>query len=539
MKTKIDHSTFHAVEIRGFNDDGKRYIKVRALPKRGAPITSPAIPWADFRGKGARAMRVLADAHIVVFGEAEKVLLKSVTGLDKFRDRRIAERPGWCGDSFVLADGSCISVGGVQKPLCVFPKHPHRVLSSGTLKDWVTEVAAPYTGHSLAEFTLMVAFAAPLRRFVQVPFNFGLELSDGPSTGKTTLLKACASAVGPVEDARGGAMMSMNATGNAIDSMMPQYSDQPIFLDEGNLMTLAPGGASGQRVSELVFRMSAGETRRRYGRNTEGMADFIWITTTNQPWRALAHNFSADIAKAAADRMITLEGSGKGQTGYLRKKLLGNQSLGTFCSSIAISAKHQHGTAMRAYVQYICNRLEEEGEEVLSGELQRNANDFEKRARNHHVDYDERVVRVISLIYTAGVLAVEAGVLPSQFRPMHAAMMALQRIHRSREQIVTPVELLLNLSRHPAAIQLRPNDGTYYQDAVMAPCLISRTGGRRELLLTGGQMARLPMPKLKLLRDPQVAKAMVCEEGRLQAYRRVADLRRERVYCFQLEKLES
>lgn len=537
IEVQAPNSQFKELRLRGYIDRGCKYVHIQAAQHVGGSITARPIPLANFRGRANNAANALADCGIVLFAQELSELLEHVIGYTDYKPRSISAYPGWYDGAYVMPDGGIVKGDSASSPIAVFDYVPGKVESSGDHAAWLAEVAEEYAGHTLAEFVMMLPFAAPVLSFSESPFNFGIELCDAPATGKTTLLKSAASIVGPVQGTDAAAVTSMNATLNAIDERMPFNRDQPLFLEEWNLLTLTSGANGGRDTAELIFRLSDGKTKSRHKSRDVPRADLVWLTTTNEPWRALAHSLPIDVARAAADRMMTIEGSKKGYSGFLRKAQLNGEGLSAFCARLSRATAQHYGTAMRCYVEHLCGLIERSGEVAITDYMRTQGKAFCEYAKRRNIAAEERVLGSVGLIYAAGKLAIQSGALPSSYRPLRAAASALLRIDRSRRGIVTPFELLSGLRHDRNAIDLRDDPPLTYADITRASCLLHGGKSSGELLLTNGQMARLNLPKKDILGDARVKAAMICEDGRLQVYRAFWPGRRERVYCFELAKL--
>ena len=535
-KPAADNCPFDKIAIQGIDDEGIRYVRVKAYRKSATNLISRPIPLKDFRGKGGAASNKLAEDGIVLFDSFPE-LLDQVVDLDTFQERRIARCLGWHGEAFVCADGSFIKTASEREPIVCLPRQTALPGSSGDHGEWVAQVANTFSGHPRAQFVMMLPFVGPLLRFANPPFNFGIELSGGPATGKTTLLLASASSFGPVHGAQAETVMSMNATNNAVDDRMQLNRDHPLFLEEWANLMLKAGSNSGRVSADLIFSLAGGKPRARHRSESKPHCRNVWLTTTNQPWRENSEGVDIDIARAASDRMMTLEVNGKGYVGLFSRNEMNDSSLSDLCGQLSRATATHYGTAVEVFLQRLCQLLEDEGQAHVSGYVDRKMKHFQTKVEEREEEFDDRVVANVALIYAAGEMAKNAGALPASYKPFKAAMSALRRICWSRNQIVTPVSMLLRLSESKKVLDLRKGLDATRQEIDEAVCILKCNDGHEELLLTHSQMTRLPLRQSAVVGDRAVRMSMVTEEGRLQVYRTLYPGRRERVFCFRLKEL--
>lgn len=105
---------------------------------------------------------------------------------------RCVERAGWHGRVFVMPDRTI----GEADEAVLFQSETtggHVYRERGSLSDWCTDVAALCRGNSRLLFAVSAAFAGPLLHWAGEESG-GFNLRVASSTGKTTALRAAASA---------------------------------------------------------------------------------------------------------------------------------------------------------------------------------------------------------------------------------------------------------------------------------------------------------------------------------------------------------
>ena len=119
----------------------------------------------------------------------------------------------------------------------------------------------------LVTFILSATFAGPLLEIINRMGNIGLELAGPKGLGKSTLQRLAAAVVGGgVEQPGRNYWISSNTTSNGLEAAFREHDDLPMILEELNLF--AAGEADRNRatkIDELVFRLSDGSTKARFG----------------------------------------------------------------------------------------------------------------------------------------------------------------------------------------------------------------------------------------------------------------------------------
>jgi hypothetical protein len=135
--------------------------------------------------------------------------------------------------------------------------------ASGTMEGWRAAVA-PLKDFPRALLAFYTAFVPPLLEMLAVP-NFTLDISNRTSTGKTTALRAAASAWGrPDERAADGALATFDATVVGIERRAAILSGLPLILDE------TQRAKDQARLGDLVYAIASGQGRTRG--SVQGMA---------------------------------------------------------------------------------------------------------------------------------------------------------------------------------------------------------------------------------------------------------------------------
>lgn len=125
----------------------------------------------------------------------------------------------------------------------------------------------------------------------------------GPKgVGKSTLQRLAAAVVGGgVEQPGRNYWISANTTSNGLEAAFPEHDDLPMILEELNLF--AAGETERNRatkIDELVFRLSDGSTKARFGSNAQRSYRFVYIASTNEPLAHVLLGYRRQVSEAAA-----------------------------------------------------------------------------------------------------------------------------------------------------------------------------------------------------------------------------------------------
>lgn len=523
--------------------NGSKYVQVkrgkRGVGNGATRKTSPWIPLGDFQGQAKEAAAVLEKSGMLFFGSELTELKEHLTDFDDFEEMPVFVRQGWDDDGrYAFADGDAYGVDDDDKAAFAFPTDPAIYDSKGSLKDWRRNLAAPLAGHDLPEFCLMAGLASALLGPAEHPHNFGFELVGPPKSGKSTIANAVASIVGPADGVEGGFVISMNATANAINQIMGGFHDLPLVLEEWNLTALRAGANAGTNSAQLIADLADGHERLRHNSTKRGRSRFIWLTSTNQAWYEQASSLPHDVVRAYADRMMTIPVDDIDDGGVFDASALGGHSLGSLAKRVAAASHQYHGTAYRAFVEYLVGRGSVEDDDDLGSEIAKMLRQFDRILANRGLEVDERMAPSLGLVYAAGRLAKKAGVLPDAFNPKRAVLAVLGRILGATAALKPPVSILQELVRSSGCADWRnkkeymPAKRFWASSGVVRS---SRTGD--ELVLTRDQLAALPIETKRLLNDPQVRKLLKRVTDRPTSKRTIIFKEEMPMYCFRLDAL--
>jgi nitrate reductase NapE component len=483
--------------------------------------------------RGAR--KALLDQGIPVVSAAVwRRLIDKVECVREFPIEPLVEKVGWNGKTFALPDGTIFPVG--QETPAAIEVHKRKCAQRGKFKHWYSRVAAPLERQHLATFLMMAAFAPPILSLADRVGNFGFEIVGPKGTGKSTLQYLVSSALGGVGQGPGGHYwVTLDTTYNALEDTMKLHSDLPIIMDEANL--LAAGATRRERADlfqALAFKLGSGSIKDRYRALAENDYRLVFIISSNEPLATLLGQ-STESARAAADRLITLPITITRPYGVFDHLPEGYASGSEFARDLMRHAERHHGHAMRRFLA----KLVEEciaGKAGLKRKIRKHVAKFRQEAG---VDANSgsavRVADAFGLVFAAGELALEYGVLPPQLRTGAAALECYRsHVAHANGSSGSFGDKLLSLASDDRIRTLK-KDGRTIPDALG---YLSKGKSQTELLIPPANIEAL-IPGWRALRGSRDVNRYLVRDGSHRTVKRwLGGEKRERVHCFLLPQTD-
>jgi putative DNA primase/helicase len=361
-----------------------------------------AMPSSMLSGDGAEWAGRLRDMGLrMAPGSRPRNLLAQYIDTRRVQERvTCVDRVGWHGPVYVLPSGSIASKAiASEGQRYVFQSDSgmeDTFRRHGALEAWRDSVAALAVGNSRLAFALCCAFAGPLLRLVGMESG-GFHFRGDSSQGKTTALKVAASVWG-----RPSYMQRWRTTDNALEATAVQHCDCTLILDEF--------GQLDPRVAGECAYMLANDQEK--GRATRG-----GLARKRRTWRLLflssgEVSLSDHMAEAGKRTRAGMEvrmldvplDAGMGMGGI--EVLHGQEGAGALADAIVSAATREYGTAGRAWLEWLCERVD-----VLPDQLQVDVDRI--RAELVPEAASEQVRRAgsrFALVAVAGELATKAGI---------------------------------------------------------------------------------------------------------------------------------
>lgn len=523
-------------------------------PKVSGATAPSGIPYVKIEGSGKTEYRPLrsfikpadvredlASQGLILMGDAWSQCLESVQSLSSFPPAPLIEHPGCTRPYIALADGRAFGPRGAPKPVVLFKKQKDKCRRGGTLKAWLAGMEKCLEGQLLAQFAVMIPFAAPLLILLPHQGNVAWEIAGGKGKGKTTLIKSAASVIGAGADPQveRNYWVSANATANALEDQIPAHADNIMIIEEMNLYAAGetPKNRAG-KFDELIFRLASGIGKSRHKYDPPVSARSLFLASTNEPIRQLLAGHRADVSSAAEDRWLTLPVSSDRPYGVFDVLPDRFPDSGALAKELLSVIEANHGRAMPQFLKRFVQELAKD-ELALRACIDEYLDTFRRNAKaDANSGSAMRVVDAFGLAYAAGCLAKKWGALPERFTPGPAAL-ACYHLNRSVSgEPISMLDRLKGLATHDDVVAIDPDSLPEIPDAVFnaTPAFIYPGRKGREVLVPPRVIERhFPVLDL-LLGDPQVKEAWRHDADHKTVKRSVrANKASDRLWCFDLD----
>lgn len=408
------------------------------------------LPLHDFVLGNKLAFAHLADQGLLIFDNVDaNMLIQQVKELKQFLPADIVECVGWNGDVYALPDGTIFSANEEKARHVAFRAYPRKCETAGSLKEWKEKVAGPLEGQALGGFVLMLAFVAPLLRFMPLVKNFAIELVGREGVGKSTLQYLMSSVLGGIGLGNEGRYWnSLDTTVNALEDAMIEHKDHPIIFDEANLLLAGQGSkAVADSYTALAFKLSSGDQKRRFRESREVGLRIVALISTNQSLREMVDPKSAK-TRAAGDRIITIRIPSHWKHGVYEFLPEGYADGAEYGEALTLAANDHHGHPYRRFIQKLVKTLAKNEARIVD-HLERSQAEFLGwTAVDGNKGSDHRVARAFAAVYAAGVLAQKLNILPRTLDCKDAAL-ACFRLHLAERVVLVPfIDRLEALAQH-------------------------------------------------------------------------------------------
>ena len=482
----------------------------------------------------------LAQQNVLLFGkDSSSNLTSRVEELEDFPRSAIAENIGWNGDIFALPNGNIFPKSdSVPMPISFLPD-TGKCAKKGTKKAWKAEVAGGLIGQKIPTFVLASAFMPPLLNFIDRSINIGFEIVGGPGIGKTTVQQLAASALGcPTRNSGHPYSITMNTTMNGLEQIMRDHRDHLIILDETNLFFgEASKAARAGAFQTLAFKLGSGSEKERYNTPSEGDGHrFGFLISSNEPLSDLIGE-NSDSAKAASDRILTIPVPTERPHGVF-DQIPSGISGSQFASKLVAAAEENHGFAIERYLENLTKERRAD-EPALRAKIDKRMELFREESGVDRNDGSAvRVADAFGLVYAAGMLAKEYGVLPKKMKCLSSALHCyrLNRLHSVPSKPF--IERLRGVVNSDGVIHRTKQ--TSADTLAMASIIVSAKSGYDEIILKS-QAMRDHFPDWAVIQKSREVKTLLDRDGQhLKKKRTVGpNARSMRVLCFKLPRLDD
>ena len=460
--------------------------------------------------------------------------------IDDFLDEPLLDQIGWNGKFYADGSGEVFTPPGLQIPEVIFEKQSTRTHKNGDVRSWIVGVAEPLSGHSLAEFLMMIPFAGPMRSLSDRVENFGFELIGRSSCGKSSLLQLMASTSGGIGGGSdGNYALSLAGTSAGFESVMRFYSDGAMLCDESTQfgLDLSPR-QRGLAYTRLLMDLGRGQERQRY-LTTPRTHKMVIVITGNESYADIAGGTAAHVVlEAAAQRLITIP-IGNREFGVLDHLPTTHDDAGEFLNERIAAAHRNHGTAMSAYIAGLVNERSDNESELL-GKIAHHKSTFLAQVNILPNDGQaRRIADAFASVYVAGLFAQHLDILPESFDCLGSTL-ATYDLHLSHNNpAIDALERIKVLATGEGVIDLdRQQLPRLTSDELATAAGFTRTrrGGQREFLIAPAKIRSI-FPSWNRLRQAEPLKSLITTEARHHEIKRPVreNRKRDRMVCIKME----
>lgn len=311
---------------------------------------------------------------------------------------RCVPRVGWHESVYVLPDAVFGATQG-ESVVLQSARHSKMFMTGGTLDGW-REIPALCAGNSRLVFALCLAFAGPLLRLSGMEGG-GFSFEGGSSSGKTTSLQVTASVWGGPEHVR-----SWRTTDNALEGTAALHNDNVLILDE-------VGQVGAAALSEAAYMLANGQAKGRAARDGTPRALLTWrLLFLSSGELGLADKLAENGLKSRGGQEVRFVGLPVDKA--MLTDLHGLPDAGAVADRLKMLCAEHYGHAGRAFLQWLCARQEEIGEDIREN-LPALVDSLCPPDATEQV---RRVAKRFALVLAGGLAAQKAGLLPPDMEIM-------------------------------------------------------------------------------------------------------------------------
>ena len=393
------------------------------------------LPRSAFTASGSEALKILNAANIPMLTKEWAQCKAKVAALTAYPIKTLIDRPGWNGEHFALADGTVISPQDADQAVVLFPVNEQKCASAGSISAW--RQATSFLEHQpVATFVMLAAFVGPFLRLTNQIMNQGFEIAGPRGIGKSTVQRFAAAVCGPADNPLGlNYWVTADATINALERIMAGHADMPLIMDELNLYAAGENVAlRARKFNELVFKLSNGSEKMRYGAGDPQRSRFVFIASSNEPLEQLLLGHQLAGAEAAFDRLLTIPIGSDRPLGIFDHVPLRFASSGELAEHLNHASRKCYGVAIRQLLRLLVDDLAKDPDDVAK-QLQNSINSFRKKVGvDPNNGSETRVADAFGLVYAAGEFALRYRAISRKINPLKAALTCyeLNRVARSK-----------------------------------------------------------------------------------------------------------
>ncbi|WP_404787976.1 DUF927 domain-containing protein [Altericista sp. CCNU0014] len=308
----------------------------------------------------------------------------------------ITKSTGWVEDSYLMPHKTY----GNQELRFKTPQFDENspFIPKGTLEEWKNNIAKPVSGSSYLTFAIGCAFASVLLILLKLS-SIGFHFYGQTSTGKTTLLRISASALGDPSEI----ITQWRTTSNALESTAQEHNDRILFLDEF-------GQAYPKDIGNTIYMLGNGQGKARANRSGDRTPTKTWtlfyLSTGEIPFRQKMDEGGTSIKGGQETRFLDIPI----EADKLFESLGEYQSSSNLIEALSRASESFYGTAMDAYLTNLLQLKTPKWIEKLQSELENLRVKLTKNYPNDNVI--SRVSKHFAVVQLALKLSQEWDIVP-------------------------------------------------------------------------------------------------------------------------------
>ncbi|MDX8540114.1 DUF927 domain-containing protein [Mesorhizobium abyssinicae] len=319
-----------------------------------------------------------------------------------------AARSGWHDGSFLFVEDPINGDPDKIRLRDDIALHaPELGSAAGPLARWRANVAAPAAQSSYVSFAIMAALAPPLARFGALDEGAIFNFHGISSTGKTTALFAALSVGGSAAN-----LLDWNATDRGLHERCAAHSDLPMILDDLERFR-SDKGSRARSLSNRLHTITGGRSSSTSTVVRDHLPELNWLAwgLSSGP-RSLREEFAQDrMEPTIGDERrwidICIPAAADGGVWDRIRPSQPLRQLSERSEALKVACRDYYGWPMRRWLRHLTSMNAN-----LPGIVQGHINGFIALAGPEDAGADRSVMKKFGVVYAAGQMAVQTGLLP-------------------------------------------------------------------------------------------------------------------------------
>jgi len=375
----------YATMVSWLSDEGIRHEK--------------SVPRSSLIGDSCGVFRAMAEEGfcLATRPEVRQLLADYLHNVKVSARGRLSATTGWCDSAYVFPDETLGTTTSGRR-VYLSGKGNENLTTKGTLSEWQTEIGVHAVGNSRLSLGIAMAFVGPLLELAGVD-SFGVHMASRSTRGKSTIGEVAGSVCGGPKFA-----CTWKATANGVEAKLAGHNHSMLVLDE--ILQADP-----KQVAEIVYLIAGNTGKSRMTKTIEARESLTWKVVVLSNGEVTP----ADQIKKAGMR-VTAGGDVRMmvvpmlEDGF--ERIAPCKTAEDFTLTLLDAKTKYYGTPIRAFIRYIVS-LDTEARIALVDRLKTMSREWAAKAVPATADAQvKRGARQFGLIYAAGALAQEIGVLP-------------------------------------------------------------------------------------------------------------------------------